>query len=269
MASRTQPRRQRTSAKLRDGEYTIDELAQMSRTTVRNIRAYQDKDILPGPEKRGRIGVYSRSHLARLDLINGLLDRGYSTANIKELLDAWQTGRELSDVLGLERALTQAFASEKPRTYTVPELVKKFGLRSVNKSLLDAAVDLQLLKRQGNKFVTDSPALIDAGEQLIKLGMSFDEILDLMRLLRGNVQRAADGLVEIVVRRFDTFGEDLPPNDAVHELSDLVWQIRPVAYTAIRAEAERALNRSLHRFLGERLSQVMDHLQQRQILSDS
>jgi len=54
-------------------EFTIDELAREAGSTVRNVRAYQDRNILPPPEKRGRTGIYTDVHLARLleDTANG------------------------------------------------------------------------------------------------------------------------------------------------------------------------------------------------------
>ena len=38
-------------------EYTIDQLARAARTTVRNVRAYQDRGLIPPPERRGRTGA--------------------------------------------------------------------------------------------------------------------------------------------------------------------------------------------------------------------
>ncbi|MFB9386717.1 MerR family transcriptional regulator [Pseudonocardia petroleophila] len=37
-------------------EYRIDELAHTAGTTVRNIRAYQDRGLLPPPRRVGRVG---------------------------------------------------------------------------------------------------------------------------------------------------------------------------------------------------------------------
>jgi DNA-binding transcriptional MerR regulator len=81
--------------------YRIEDLAHHSGATVRTIRAYQDRGLLPRPERRGRANVYSDAHLARLHRIAGLLDRGYTLASIKELLEAWDTGRGLGGILGL------------------------------------------------------------------------------------------------------------------------------------------------------------------------
>jgi len=255
------PRRKKTARKLGVGEYTVDELAQRTRTTVRNIRAYQDKGVLPPPEKRGRLGVYGDRHISRLKLINNLLDRGFSTSNIIELTNAWLDGRDLGDILGLEHALTNAFSSEPPRYFSLPELLKMFGLGAAKKSLIEDAVELNLLKRKGLKFIAESPSLVEAGAELVKLGMPFDELMDLLRLLRGNVQRAAENLVEVAFLRFDTFGDELPANDEIQQLSELIWKLRPIAHTAIRAEAELALNRAVQARLGDRLVSTLQNLQ--------
>src|SRR3546814_10999745 len=76
-------------------EYTIDELARVAGTTVRNVRAYQDRGLLSPPERRGRVGIYTGEHLRRLQLVNQLLGRGYTIANIQELFDGLEKGQQL------------------------------------------------------------------------------------------------------------------------------------------------------------------------------
>lgn len=95
-------------------EYSVDELARAAGSSVRNVRAYQDRGLLPPPERRGRVGVYFDSHLKRLRLINQLLERGYSSANIKELLEAWEQGRDLDHVLGLTRRSSASGTWRRP-----------------------------------------------------------------------------------------------------------------------------------------------------------
>ena len=204
--------------------------------------------------------MYTENHVSRLRLVNNLLDRGFSTSNIKELTSAWLNGRDLGDILGLEHAITHVFSSEQPRSYSVPQLLKLFGLGAAKKSLIDDAVTLNLLKRQGTKFVSESPTLIEAGAELVALGMPFEEMMELLRLLRGNVQRAADSLVDTAFSRFDTFGDELPPKGEIQELSELIWKLRPIAHTAIRAEAEMALNRAVQERLGDRLLNTLTKL---------
>lgn len=84
--------------------WTIDELAVRAGTSSRNVRAYQTGGLLPHPRLVGRTGWYDEDHLARLATILRLAERGYSLSSIAELLDAWDRGASLEEVLGLPRA---------------------------------------------------------------------------------------------------------------------------------------------------------------------
>src|SRR3954470_22334531 len=108
-------------------DYRIDDLSRAAGTTVRNVRVYQDRGLLPPPRREGRAGVYSDAHLARLRLIGRLLERGYSLANIDELLSGWEQGQDLRQLLGLEAAITGPFSEEVPTWVTLTDLVELFG----------------------------------------------------------------------------------------------------------------------------------------------
>ncbi len=93
-------------------EYRIDELARQAGTTVRNVRAYQDRGLLPPPRRQGRVGFYSEFHLARLRLIGALLGRGYTLSNITELIAGWERGKDLGELLGPGTALIGSWSDE-------------------------------------------------------------------------------------------------------------------------------------------------------------
>jgi DNA-binding transcriptional MerR regulator len=100
---------------------TVDELAHRSGLTTRTIRAHQSAGLLPGPRLDGRIGCYGPDHLRRLAVITRLQRRGYSLAAIADLLTAWDDGRTLSEVLGLEPVPAAGdWADELFATYVVP-----------------------------------------------------------------------------------------------------------------------------------------------------
>lgn len=84
-----------------ESEYTIDELARAAETTVRSVRVYHERGLLPSPDVRGRIGYYGSDHLNRLQTISRLLGRGMKLNGIRELLAAWDRGDGLGDVLGV------------------------------------------------------------------------------------------------------------------------------------------------------------------------
>src|SRR5438477_13008706 len=94
---------------------TIDELARAAGTTVRNVRVYQDRGLLPPPERRGRLGLYRPDHLRRLRLVLRMLGRGYPLAAIRELGEAWEEQRDIGPGLGLGDAITAPSPPRGPR----------------------------------------------------------------------------------------------------------------------------------------------------------
>ena len=61
----------------------------------------------------GRIALFNDTHLTRLRLITSMLDRGYNIAHVREMLSAWEEGKNLGDVLGLETAIVGTWTTEK------------------------------------------------------------------------------------------------------------------------------------------------------------
>src|SRR6185369_1969389 len=108
-------------------EFTVDELARSGGTTVRNVRAYQDRGLLDPPERRGRAGIYTQAHLSRLRIIGQLLDRGYTLASIGEMFAALEQGHDLAEIVGLERAVSSPWTDETPAYYSLVDLVKLYG----------------------------------------------------------------------------------------------------------------------------------------------
>lgn len=244
----------------RAAEYTIDELAREGQTTVRNVRAYQDRGLLPPPQRRGRTGWYSSGHLARLRLIGNLLSRGYTLGNIGELLDALEQGHELRDIVGLERAISSPWSDEQPRHYSLPELLKMFGI-VFNPRTLAKVIELGLLEPDGLRYRAPSPRILIAGAELSKSGMPLDELLKVIEGLRSNVQRVADEMVQLIARLLDHYGEgQLPPPEDVPKLVDTIWRLRPLAMMAVEAEVSRALEKSANKFLGERVAQILEQM---------
>src|SRR5918997_1057500 len=126
-----------------DGPWPIDELARLAGTTARNVRLYQERGLLPPPERRGRVGLYGPSHLERLRLVLALIGRGYPMAAIRELLEAWAERRSLGEVLGFEEVLSQPFTDQQPRVVSLEELAALFP--GDDEQALGRAVELGVL----------------------------------------------------------------------------------------------------------------------------
>lgn len=242
-------------------EYTIDELARQAGTTVRNVRAYQDRGIIPPPERRGRAGVYNAEHLSRLRIIGQLLARGYTLSSIGELIEALDQGHNLAQVIGIESAVASPWTDEQPMTYSLPELVKLFD-GNFDPRVLAMVVDLGILQQQGGKFVAPSPKMIIAAAELVKIGIPLADMLDVVSQLRANVERAAEAMVQLIDKHLlEKYGDGLPPPEESAEIGDLIWRLRPLVEMAVHAEVSRAMQRAATQHLGDRLSHVLEQFE--------
>ena len=240
-------------------DYRIDDLARHAGTTVRNVRAYQDRGLLPPPRRNGRVGIYSEIHLARLRLIGQLLDRGYTLANIAELLDAWERGRDLPTVLGLENVVSSPWSDEVPAYISFAELEEL--LPGVDRRFVERAARLGLLEVEGDRLRVPSPRLLHAGAELAAAGVPIASLLDHARALRGDMERIARRFVRLVafhaLDRYLRRAEELS-DDELSELGDLVRRLRPLAQMAVDAELASAMERQTLALAGDRMARLVD-----------
>ncbi|AEA63629.1 MerR family transcriptional regulator [Burkholderia gladioli] len=238
-------------------EYTVDELARVTDTTVRNVRAYQDRGLLTPPRKRGRVGIYDDTHVARLKVINHLLARGYTLSNIQDLIKAIDDGHDLRSILGLENAIGGRWSHERPKTYSLADLVSMFGPQTP--ASLMRVTELGLLERRGLSFVAKTPGLIEAAGALVREGIPVRELVDAMSIARPHFDAIARVLVDLVVRRLDRYDEgSLPPATDVPALVDAIWRLRPLSATFVEGEMNRALEAASGAYLGGRVATILD-----------
>ena len=224
-----------------DGECNIDELARRCGTTVRNVRLYQERGLLPKPRRQGRAAFYGPHHQQRLQLVLRLLDRGYSLASIRELTDAWDREEDLGDVLGLEDALARPYADEEPRRISFEELAEAIPSDDAEVTL-PRAIELGVLVPDGDGFVVPSPAIFDAGAELVATGVPVAVVLDLAALMRRTTDELAEAFIgmflEHVWAPFEAAGE--PAEDAPR-IAEAINRTRPLAVKAVVAALQRAM----------------------------
>ena len=105
---------------------TIDELAQRSGMTARNIRQWQTDGLIPPPERHGRVGIYTEDHLARINRIKELRAQGFPLDLIRRVLDTPGMDVE-ADVRHLAAGALAPFAGAERVKLSGPELEAKLG----------------------------------------------------------------------------------------------------------------------------------------------
>ncbi|WP_017933392.1 MerR family transcriptional regulator [Nocardioides sp. Iso805N] len=101
-ASTTRP--SEASNEAATGMLTVDELAEATGVSVRNIRYYASLRLLPAPERRGRVAYYGPAHRARLDLTVALQEHGFTLQAIERYLARLPEDVTVED-LAMQRAM--------------------------------------------------------------------------------------------------------------------------------------------------------------------
>jgi DNA-binding transcriptional MerR regulator len=218
-----------------DREFTVDELAARVGITVRNVRAYAARGLLPPPRLVGRTGYYGAEHVARLLLVREMLAEGYSLAVIERTL-ATAPSVGGSAALALHRALLAPWLPPEPEDTTLAELTARAGV-PVEPTTLEEMVRLGLLERldDGRLRVTD-PSLLTAGLQVVQLGVPPSALVAAQARVIELVREIAATYVGMFVETgWQAFVEAGAPPEQLDDVRAMVERLQPAAAQALLA----------------------------------
>ncbi|MDX2696242.1 MerR family transcriptional regulator [Streptomyces ipomoeae] len=211
----------------------MDELARRAGITVRTLRFYRERKLIPPPRREGRIAWYDDTHLARLRTISALLERGHTLSGIAELAEAFDHGRDVGELLGLG-----APTEETPVRLTPEALADHFGDQATPENL-SAALDLGYLAIDGGEIVHISRRLLEVSAALVREGIPLADILTAARRVREHADALATLFTDLLLAHGNHTPEDLR-------------RLRPLAKSVADAELSMALDRRLQGEPGDR-----------------
>jgi DNA-binding transcriptional MerR regulator len=233
-----------------DPSWTVDELARDAGIPTSTVRLYQHRRLLPAPERRGRVAVYGPVHRGRLELIARLQSRGFSLAAIRDLLDAWEAGHDVGQLLGVG-ALVPGLA-RRPVQLPIADLLARFAGAPLTQADVQRAVGLGLMDLDGTDAVVHDAAFLDAGPALVRLGIPVGEILDEYEALVGSVDAIAERFRAVFERHvWQPFTEAGRPADDVPELVADVERLADVALSVVASALRLRFADLAARYLAE------------------
>jgi len=237
-------------------QLTIEELAQQTGFTVRNIRSHQARELLPPPEVRQRVGYYGPDHVARLRLIQELQADGFNLKGIQRLLDdSHATAERLLEVR--QAATAPVGSEEEPEVVTLEELAERFG---TDPELLTKARKLGLMTPLGENLVeVASPALLEAAEEVVQRGISSEDALKVTEQIDEVCTQVSRRFVKLFLDQvWEPFAEEGTPDERWSEVAESIERLRPVAAKALLAVFQLRMAAEVESALGDvtkRLSQ--------------
>lgn len=218
--------------------FTLDELTRRVGMSVRNIRFYTTKGLVPPPIRRGRSGYYTADHVARLELVSELQAHGFTLAAIERYvaripLDA------LPETIALHRTLLAPWMAELPETITRRELDRRAG-RPLSEDDLDTlhALGIVFPTKQGRFQV--AVAHLSVGIALLDLGMPLDAALAAQDIFTEHGRQLADELTELF--RTQVWPAYKDGGSTPEQLREVVERFKPVTVQALVTAYESAVN---------------------------
>ncbi|MFF9328926.1 MerR family transcriptional regulator [Streptomyces sp. NPDC014776] len=218
---------------------TIDELAARAGISVRTVRFYGTKGLLPPPVLGPRrVGRYGAGHLARLALIEELQRQGMTLAAIERYLRQLPADLSARD-LALHRAVVASWAPETVESVSREELERRAG-RALSDEEVRRLTSMGVVTAEGDGLRVDA-GLLRLGVELLDVPLSQETVLAARTVLIEHSRAAARELSELLRAAV----ADRGPQD----VKSLSAHMHPLVVQALLTTFQRSLREELREWL--------------------
>lgn len=249
-------------------DFPIEELAHRAGMSVRNVRTYISRGLLPAGRMVGRAARYTDAHLDRLDLVNGLRRRGFSLGAI-EVLVRQDPDRAAEDALRLHRGMLAPWQPEEPVEIGEDELPAWMGLdpdgagAEAVRSAAERIRDAGLVEPAGpGRIRILRPDLVRAGGDAVRLGIPLEAVLELREHLDVHTGRIAELFVALFAEQvWAGYVREGLPAEGVPRIQTVVEQLQPVATTALLSSFRARMQSTMDAFIEQISDEISDGAQ--------
>ncbi|GAA4843236.1 MerR family transcriptional regulator [Kitasatospora terrestris] len=225
---------------------TVDELAARAGVTVRTLRFYATKGLLPPPELGPRrVGLYGPEHLGRLELIEELQRQGLTLAAIERYLAQLPADINSLD-LAIHRALVASWTPESAEEATREQLERRTG-RTLSDADLDNLAAMGALHRTADPDVFKiEPGLLPLGVQVLDVPIPLETLVAARAVVRLHSQATAHDLHRLFRETvWKPYRESSPAPEELERMKALTDRIQPMVVQALVTAFQRSLAEEL------------------------
>ncbi|WP_406457291.1 MerR family transcriptional regulator [Streptomyces sp. NBC_00876] len=226
---------------------TVDELAARAGVTVRTVRFYSTRGLLPPPViGPRRVGHYGHDHLSRLALIEELQHQGMTLAAIERYLEQLPPDLSAHD-LAIHRALVASWAPDSAQETTRTELERRAG-RQLAEQDIDRLAAMGVLERSGTGegVYRVDPGLLRLGVELLDVPIAHETILAARTVLLEHTRSAAHELTRLFRDEvWNPYRERESDPEHLKTMKSLSAHMQPIVLQALVTAFQRSLKEEL------------------------
>ncbi len=174
---------------------TLEELCQRVGMTVRTVRFYTTKGLVPPPIRRGRSGYYSPEHVARLELVRELQSHGFTLSAIERYVAGIPAEASPEDI-ALARTMLAPWQSDLPVEMDRAELETKAG-RSLSDDDIATLQALGVIRPRGTTYLVAKNQLA-IGVRLLELGFPREVAVAAAAVYQEHGEQMAKELYDVI-----------------------------------------------------------------------
>ncbi|MDT3400369.1 MerR family transcriptional regulator [Streptomyces sp. B1866] len=241
------------STETEEPSLTVDELAARAGVTVRTVRFYSTRGLLPPPAiGPRRVGRYGPEHLSRLALIEELQHQGMTLAAIERYLEALPDDLSADD-LAIHRALVASWAPDAPEEVSREQLARRLGREAAQEDV-DRLAALGTLERTADPDVFRiDPRTLHLGLRLLDLPIPMETILAAHTVVVDHTRSVARELSRLF--RDEVWGPELAGSgsgaEQVRAKKSLSAHVQPLVVQALVIAFQRSMREELRAWYGQ------------------
>ncbi|WP_341926743.1 MerR family transcriptional regulator [Nocardioides psychrotolerans] len=220
------------------GLLTLDELTNRVGMSVRNVRFYTTKGLVPPPLRRGRSGYYTPDHVARLELVQELQSHGFTLSAIEKYVAGLPDDASPEDI-ALRRSMLAPWQADLPVELSRTELEQR-----TDRTLSDD--DLEILTALGIVFPSKrghyevALSQLSVGLGLLDLGFPLEAAMASAAIYRRHGQEIAHELYDVFRRMvWPVYQESGASPETIQEV---VERLKPLSIASLVSAYEAGMD---------------------------
>ena len=217
---------------------TLDELTNRVGMSVRNVRFYTTKGLVPPPIRRGRSGYYSRDHVARLELVQELQSHGFTLSAIEKYVAGIPADASPEDI-ALRRTMLAPWQADLPVEMTKPELEKRID-RKLSKDDLETLIALGIVYRTDQGRYQVALSQLSVGLGLLDVGFPLEAAVASAEVYRRHGHEIAQELYDVFRRMvWPVYKESGASPETIR---DVVERLKPLSIASLVSAYEAGMD---------------------------